>query len=174
MGVGGNRADHRMIPDNLRVEPIPHGGCWIWMGKADRHGYGRIFCDGKEGFAHRFSWRRHRGEIPAGMGVLHKCDVTGCVNPDHLFLGAPADNSADKVKKGRHGQERGGRTRRALGYNRGARNVGSKLTEDRVREILGSGESDIVLAERFGVSDTAIWSVRHGRTWRYLSHPEEY
>jgi hypothetical protein len=43
----------------------------------------------------------HKGPIPDGMWVLHKCDIRNCVNPDHLRVGAPAENVYDTLAKGR-------------------------------------------------------------------------
>jgi len=80
-------------------------GCWLWIGNLNAYGYGNLmrrFYGKKKGFmAHRVSWEIHNGAIPAGLSVLHKCDVTNCVKPDHLFLGTQADNNRDRHAKGR-------------------------------------------------------------------------
>ena len=82
--------------------PEPNSGCWLWEGRVDRRGYGRLKEIGRKFLAaHRLSWTLHRSEIPPGMYVLHKCDTPLCVNPDHLFLGTHLDNMRDMVQKGR-------------------------------------------------------------------------
>jgi hypothetical protein len=78
------------------------GDCWLWTGKAIRHGYGAITTRGKSIGVHRLSYELAYGPIPPGMCVCHKCDVRACVRPDHLFLGTLQDNHDDMVRKGRH------------------------------------------------------------------------
>lgn len=64
-------------------------GCWVWQGPIDRNGYGKAY-DGSRppgkrvDWAHRVSYRRHRGEIPDGTELDHTCQNTRCVNPEHL------------------------------------------------------------------------------------------
>lgn len=76
-------------------------GCWHYIGNRAPFGYGLIWVHNKLTTTHRYSWRLHFGEIPAGMQVLHKCDEPSCVNPAHLFLGTQRDNMHDMIAKGR-------------------------------------------------------------------------
>jgi hypothetical protein len=69
-----------------------------------RQGYGKHFAKGKTIIAHRWAWEIVNGPIPDGLLVCHKCDVTSCVNPDHLFIGTQKENLKDCRDKGRwHG-----------------------------------------------------------------------
>lgn len=79
----------------------PQSECWEWKRTCDRDGYGRINFNGREGRTHRAAWLLVKGEIPAGLQVLHRCDNPPCVNPSHLFLGTSLDNNRDCKAKGR-------------------------------------------------------------------------
>jgi hypothetical protein len=142
-----------------KVSPEPTCGCWLWKG-FDRSGYGCIFIGEKYALAHRVAWTLFRGEIPAGMQVCHRCDVRACVNPDHLFLGTPAENSADMKRKGRS--------------SAGEKNGNAKLDASQVRTIkalLAEGEEIGAVAARFGVTRSAVKGIRSGRSWRHLQDP---
>lgn len=80
-------------------------GCWLWTGalgggKWDGR-YGQIKHAGRTLAAHRVSFELHKGEVPAGMHVMHRCDNPRCVNPEHLSLGTHLDNMRDMYSKGR-------------------------------------------------------------------------
>ena len=87
-----------------KYAPVPFSGCWVWMGALSGKGYGKLMLkEHRLESAHRLSWLLHRGPIPDGLHVLHRCDVRTCVNPDHLFLGTNLDNIRDRIAKGRKG-----------------------------------------------------------------------
>ena len=147
------------LPDrfNLYVNKQGPGGCWIWTGgRQRRNRYGTFGVDGRMLLAHRVSYTIHKGEIPCGLHVLHKCDVPYCVNPDHLFVGTHWDNMADKERKGRGNQLRG------------QKHANAKLTESDVYYIRSSSETANALAARFGVSFGLIGHVRKRRAWKHI------
>ena len=134
--------------------------CWIWQGFTLGDGYGGLIVDGKKVYAHRLSFDLHKGTIPPGMYVLHKCDVRKCVNPDHLFLGSHADNMRDKAKKGRVVKLFGERSGRA------------KLTESDVLQIrkayAAGGVTQQELADQYGVTKALVGQVVRRVVWPHI------
>lgn len=129
--------------------------CWNWNAGTDKDGYGKFWTGSKHSRAHIFSWNLHYGPIPDGELVCHHCDNPSCVNPSHLFLGSPATNTRDAIRKGRM----------RYGENHGR----AKLTDDNVIEIaerLNYGETQTDLAKEFGVVVGTIGHIHHRRTWK--------
>jgi HNH endonuclease len=70
------------------------GPCWLWTGtRIGRTGYGHISLNGQTTLAHRWAWEFLIGPIPKGMQLDHLCRVKCCVNPDHLEVVTPSENT---------------------------------------------------------------------------------
>jgi len=94
-----NKAHHlrkRIIKFEDSYIPEPNSGCWLWIDKIDKDGYGEM----RSHRAHRFSFELYKGQIPEGLYILHKCNIPSCVNPDHLYPGTAKDNSRDLMLTG--------------------------------------------------------------------------
>lgn len=132
----------------------PNSGCWLWLGSVAHFGHGVINVNNRHRHAHRISWELHRGDIPPGLVVCHKCDVPGCVNPEHLFLGTNAENLQDMRNKRRH----------AFGERAGQ----AKLTNAQVIAIRADTRPTAVIASECGVSTVLISKIKRGEAWTHL------
>lgn len=138
-------------------------GCWWYGNRSDR--YGMVKTDeGRTTGAHRFSYQFHKGEIPRGMVVRHKCDVRGCVNPEHLELGTHEDNTRDIVERDRTARLTGRviKTRPVRARGR----YGSALVHDereKMRAEYATGEfTQVQLAKRYRVSQATVSATIRG------------
>ena len=142
-------------------------GCWFWTGAKTRGGYGQIVIDGTPKRAHRIAFELANDKAPKTLCVCHTCDNPACVNPNHLFLGTNAENSADMVEKGRqsHGEARSERFR---GVFRGEKNTQAKLSLENVASIrrrLLTKERQQDIAAAYGVSHQLISLIKRGKAW---------
>lgn len=87
----------------LSHRTIDSNGCWIYNNDPNNYGCirneGGVLSDKLN--AHVLSAQLYFDNYDPSLFVLHKCDVRGCFNPDHLFQGTQSENIQDCVSKGR-------------------------------------------------------------------------
>ena len=136
-------------------------GCWLWKTGKDKDGYGKFNPTKLQHIrAHRFSFWLVNGIIPKGMFVCHSCDNPSCVNPKHLFLGSPKDNTRDMIRKGRANRLRGEDC------------SWSKLSDESIKMIRGlykrSDLTQYALAKKFNISQAQISNIVTGKRWSQI------
>lgn len=67
--------------------------CWIWQGSKRGPGYGVLSVNGRSVGAHRVAVMLHGEVIPKGMHIDHLCRNPSCVNPGHLEVVTPKENT---------------------------------------------------------------------------------
>ena len=98
-------ADRRKALRRLmdKIEEV-HGDlstpCWIWRASMKKSGGGRFGVKGVIYSAYRAAWFLIRGfEVKAPLQLNHVCHggaaSSGCVRPDHIYVGTHADNMRD-------------------------------------------------------------------------------
>lgn len=134
--------------------------CWNWTGSKSGGRYGTIQTGGIQLAAHRVAWQMENGKIPRGKYICHHCDNPACVNPNHLFLGTPKENSRDRETKQRSNRPYG------------EQHANSKLNAKRVlkiRKILASNEKSAAETARlFGVNESTICKIKNRKSWKRL------
>lgn len=146
--------------DRLRVKlrkysQLVESGCIEWQAFRNRNGYGIVNLWPKTYLAHRAAWAAEKGPVPAGMHVCHHCDNPACINVEHLFLGTPAENCADKIRKGR--------ARWGTNPQRGLERYNGKLSSEQVLAIRAATESQREIAARFGIAQQTVSDIKRYR-----------
>ncbi len=156
MARRGTRWTDEALKARFMTKVVKTKTCWVFTGAPSFWGYGKFGPRHRVQGAHRFAYETFVGKIPKGIFVCHSCDNRICVNPEHLFLGTPADNMRDMVNKGRSAS--------------GERCHLSKLTTKKVAEIrrlyFVENKSQDEIAKMFGVWQTNVSSIVRGCTWK--------
>lgn len=75
-----------------RYSEMTDSGCVEWRRGINTTGYGMVYIGGRNFYAHRANYTRHKGQIPDGFHLDHLCRNTKCINPDHLEAVTPQTN----------------------------------------------------------------------------------
>ncbi len=140
------------------IYPLPRDvlraadACKVWQGTYDSNGYPRFKSRGQSRYVARAVYEDFHGRLEPGEKVYRVCGDRRCVNALHLVTTKPGP----KGKRRRPGT--------------------AKLTARRVREIrlawAGSPRpTQVALAEKYGVSRSAVSLVVRGVTWTDISVP---
>lgn len=146
------------IADRLWAKTEKRGpnDCWDWRGWCHPAGHGQIG-RGRRGeglaYTHVVAWEVTFGQVPKGACVCHRCDNPSCVNPRHLFLGTPADNTHDMLAKRRHS------------YGEAHASKLSDQSVQEIRRLLAGGRTQKSIAEEFGVSRSLVGKIGQFKRW---------
>ena len=91
-----------LLPERIRKRvAVVRGGCWLWTGAKNAPwitrgwggGYGYCKVGGRAVRAHRYIYEQLRGDIPAGLLLMHRTTCARhCVHPWHLTPGTQSEN----------------------------------------------------------------------------------
>ncbi|MEG4286266.1 HNH endonuclease signature motif containing protein [Microcoleus sp. A006_D1] len=160
-GLAKLRPKYLPLSQRLENHITSKDNCWLTDLPNNGHGYCKISVNGKTKYAHRIAYEVYKGKIPENMQVCHSCDIPGCINPSHLFIGTQQENLIDCINKGRSNKPKGENHHKA------------KLNESNVRQIKSLlVESNLTLkqiAEIFDVGIGAISDIKKNKTWKHIT-----
>ena len=134
--------------------------CLIWPFARSEQGYGMIKKDGKKSaiVSRRVCEEIHGPPPSEAHEASHSCGKgrDGCVSPWHLSWKTSAENNQDKVEHGT--------------LSRGETHGQAKITEAIAKQIMAlkGMETQFAIAERFGISRTAVYHIHAGNSWAWL------
>ncbi len=147
-----------------KVNRLGSNDCWNWIGGCTGNEESRRRPTFKLGqinyIATRVAWKIQYGEDPSDFLVCHTCTQKQgtrqlCVNPNHLWLGTPSENSQDAADKG------------LLSTNNR-----SKLMEhdrQRIRERFSNGEGPTQIGLDYNLSRQSIHRIVTQQTFKEVS-----
>ncbi len=146
----------RQVFSSYKIDPV--SGCWNWQMYSRSDGYGTLWFNGKHYYNYRLMMHFALGfDLSSKLFVLHRCDNPRCINPAHLFIGTPRENSLDMVMKNRQAK--------------GTEIMSAKLTTKdvkKIRQMLADGKPQIDIAKRFSVGQASISRIKTGETWGHI------
>jgi hypothetical protein len=135
---------------------IDNNGCWNCTSHhKSPKGYPISTINLKNVRISRYMYESYRGTIPEGKIIMHLCDNSSCINPDHLKIGTHTENIKDRDNKGRT----------AKGESAG----NAKLKKQNIIDIRTSNLTTKELSIKFNTSDSNIRSIKNRKAWKHVN-----
>jgi len=133
--------------DKINWNNIFAGDCSV-RGSIDKYPVANV--NRKQYRANIISFIIFNGNVPEGQWVCHSCDNPGCINPNHLWLGTPSDNTVDAFNKGRRYNE--------FGENSPNASIPDSLVIE-IRDRHGSGERIVDIAGDLSMLEKTVGNI---------------
>jgi hypothetical protein len=138
---------------------IDENGCWNFLGKLKKDGYGRMHYNGKYYPVHRLSYLIFVEYVEDSKLICHKCDNRKCLNPSHLYAGTHADNTRDMYERGRQN------------LKIGESHHNAKFKEHEIltfRRLHKNGVSISEISKKYSVPYKTIHKIISRKTWMHV------